>query len=129
MRARSRAFAQVIACEMHPINAGRVKAHLVADHGQNDANWERWYDHWAHLGYQTLEKQLEARTKTAFAFDDKPTVADLYLIPQLYNASVFKTDVSAYPLLNEIDERCRALEAFDIAMPEKQPDVLGEGAI
>ena len=130
MRARSRAFAQVIACEMHPINVGRVKAHLVAEHGQNDADWERWYDHWAHHGYETLEKQLEARTtKTAFAFDDKPTVADLYLIPQLYNARVFNTDVLAYPLLNEIDERCRALEAFDKAMPENQPDFPGEGAI
>ena len=77
-----------------------------------------------------MEKQLEGRTtKTASAFDDKATVADLYLIPQLYNSSVFNTDVLAYPLLNEIDERCRALEAFDKAMPENQPDVPGEGAI
>ena len=77
-----------------------------------------------------MEKQLEARTtETPFAFDDKPTVADLYLIPQLYNAPVFNTDILAYPLLNEIDERCRALEAFDKAMPENQPDFPGEGAI
>ena len=128
-RARSRAFAQVIACEMHPINVGRVQRYMMAEHGQSEADWSRWYDHWVHHGYQTLEKQLEQRVQTtAFAFDDKPTVADIYLIPQLYNARVFSTDVSAYPLLNEIDAACRALEAFDKAMPEHQPDFPGEGA-
>jgi len=63
--------------------------------------------------------------KTGFAFDDRPTVADLYLIPQLYNARVFDIDVSAYPLLNQIDEKCQALDAFEKAMPESQPDYLG----
>jgi maleylacetoacetate isomerase len=129
-RARSRAFAQVIACEMHPINVGRVKTHLVNEHGQSEADWSRWYDYWVHHGYRTLEDMLERRTsKTAFAFDEKPTVADLYLIPQLYNARVFDIDVSAYPLLNEIDEKCRALDAFERAMPENQSDYPGTDAV
>jgi maleylacetoacetate isomerase len=125
-RARSRAFAQVIACEMHPINVGRVKTHLVNEHAQSDADWSRWYDHWVHHGYRTLEDMLERRmSKSAFAFDDKPTVADLYLIPQLYNARVFDIDVSAYPLLDQMDEKCQTLDAFEKVMPESQPDYPG----
>ncbi len=61
-RSRSRAFAQVIACEMHPIGVGRMKTHLVNEHGQDDADWSRWYDHWVHHGYRTLEKQLAQRS-------------------------------------------------------------------
>ena len=81
-RARSRAFAQLIACEMHPINVGRVKTHLVNEHAQSDADWSRWYDHWVHHGYRTLEDMLERRmSESAFAFDDKPTVAYIYLVP------------------------------------------------
>lgn len=122
-RARSRAFAQVIACEMHPINVGRVKTYMMAEHDQSEEDWGRWYDHWVHHGYRTLESLLARRaTATPFCYDEKPTVGDLYLVPQLYNARLFNIDLSPYPLLRAIDERCRALSAFAEAMPENQPD-------
>lgn len=125
-RAQSRAFAQIVACEMHAIGVGRVKTYLMAEHGQSDDDWTRWYDHWIHHGYQTLETLLERReTATAFCYDDKPTVADLYIVPQLYNARLLNLDLSSYPLLLEIDARCRALDAFEKAMPENQPDYPG----
>jgi glutathione S-transferase len=70
---------------------------------------------------------MRRRSKsTPFCYDDKPTVGDLYLVPQLYNSRLFGIDLSIYPLLCEIDERCRALPAFDKAMPENQPDFPGE---
>ena len=125
-RACSRAFGQVIACEMHAVAVGRVQKHLKEAHGQSDADAKSWYVYWSHKGYETLEALLRRREKAfPFTYDEKPTVGDIYLVPQLYNARLFGLDLSAYPLLTEIDERCRALPAFDKAMPENQPDCPG----
>ena len=85
-----------------------------------------WYRHWLHHGFETLEELLRRRpTATPFCYDEKPTFGDIYLVPQLYNAQLRGLDLSAYPLLTKIDERCRALPAFDKAMPENQPDYPG----
>lgn len=125
-RACSRAFGQVIACEMHAIAVGRVQKHLKDAHGQTDEDGKRWYVYWSHQGYATLEALLRRRPeKLPFCYDKKPTVGDIYLVPQLYNARLFGLDLSDYPLLTEIDERCRTLPAFDEAMPENQPDFPG----
>jgi maleylacetoacetate isomerase len=122
-RARSRAFGQVIACEMHAVGVIRIRKNLAEEHGMTTDEVRRWYEHWLHHGYQTLEALLRQRTAaTPFCYDDKPTVGDLYLVPQLYNSRLFEIDLSPYPLLCEIDERCRALPAFDKAMPQNQPD-------
>ena len=122
-RACARAFGQVIACEMHALGVGRVLKHLKTTHGQGDADGDAWYTHWSHKGYETLEALLHRRKEPLpFTYDDKPTVGDIYLVPKLYNARLRKLDLSPYPLLTEIDERCRALPAFDKAMPENQPD-------
>lgn len=122
-RARSRAFGQVIACEMHAVGVGRMRRDLADERGLPKEEVRRWYEHWLHHGYRTLEDLMRQRAvETPFCYDDKPTIGDLYLVPQLYNSRLFEIDLSPYPLLTAIDERCRALPAFDKAMPPNQPD-------
>ena len=122
-RARSRAFGQIIACEMHAVGVGRMRRNLADEHGMPKDEVRRWYEHWLHHGYATLEALMRRRSKAwPFCYDKKPTVGDLYLVPQLYNSQLFEIDLSPYPLLCEIDERCRALPEFDRAMPQNQPD-------
>lgn len=126
-RARSRAFGQVIACEMHAVGVIRMRRHLREEHDMSEDDVRRWYEYWLHQGYGTLEELMRRRSEsTPFCYDEKPTIGDLYLVPQLYNSRMFGIDLSDYPLLCEIDERCRALPAFDKAMPENQPDFPGE---
>ena len=128
-RARSRAFAQVIACEMHAVGVGRIRRDLADERGLSKDAVRRWYEHWLHHGYRSLEALMRRRTvATPFCYDDKPTVGDLYLVPQLYNSRLFEIDLSPYPLLTEIDARCRALPEFDKAMPQNQPDYPGDDA-
>ncbi len=126
-RARSRAFGQVIACEMHAVGVGRIRRHLHEAHDMPKDEVRRWYEHWLHDGYTTLEALLRRRSASLpFCYDEKPTIGDLYLVPQLFNSRMFEIDLSAYPLLCEIYERCIALPEFDKAMPENQPDFPGE---
>lgn len=122
-RARSRAFGQVVACEMHAVGVGRMRRNLADEHGLSKEEVRRWYEHWLHHGYRTLEDLMRQRANaTPFCYDEKPTIGDLYLVPQLYNSRLFEIDLSPYPLLCAIDEHCRALPAFDKAMPQNQPD-------
>ena len=122
-RARSRAFSQVIACEMHAVGVRRVRRNLMEKHDFSKEELKVWYDNWLHHGYQTLETLMTQRSvKTHFCYDDKPTIGDIYLVPQLYNSRLFEIDLSAYPTLCEIDQRCREIPAFQKAMPYNQPD-------
>ena len=122
-RARSRAFAQIIACEIHPVIGPKIQRHLGAVYGVESEGRADWYGHWIHEGFKVLEELLGRReTATAFCYDDKPTVGDIYLVPQIINARLVGLDLSGYPLLLEIDERCRAVPEFDRAMPHNQPD-------
>ena len=122
-RARSRAFSQVIACEMHALGVRRVRRNLMEQHGMSKDEFRHWYEHWLHHGYQTLETLMRQRSvATPFYYDNKPTIGDLYLVPQLYNSRLFDVDLSAYPILCQIDERCRDLPAFEMAMPYNLPD-------
>jgi maleylacetoacetate isomerase len=122
-RARSRAFGQVIACEIHPVVVAKTQRHLKATYGIGEEERIAWYHHWIRHGFETLEALLRRRpTATPFCYDEKPTVGDIYLVPQIYNARHTGMDLGGFPLLREIDERCRALPVFDRAMPENQPD-------
>ncbi|MEL0111871.1 MAG: maleylacetoacetate isomerase [Rickettsiales bacterium] len=122
-RAQSRGFAQVIACEMHAVVVSRLRALLGSRYELSEEQVLDWRDYWYGEGFGTLEELLRQReTATPFCFDDKPTLADIYLVPQMYNFRRDGADLSPYPLLREIDERCRALPAFEKAMPENQPD-------
>jgi len=122
-RAQCRAFAQHIACDMHPLHVSRVRKHLMKTFGATEAQTHDWYRHWMSTGLTALEEDVSRRRpKGDFSFGDKPTMADLYLVPQLLNARRYKTDMTPFPRLVAIDEACRALPAFQAGMPERQSD-------
>tara|TARA_B100000676_G_scaffold313082_1_gene391192 strand:+ start:4574 stop:5266 length:693 start_codon:yes stop_codon:yes gene_type:complete len=122
-RARSRAFSQVIACEMHAVGVRRIRRNLMEKHGFSEEELRLWYENWLHHGYKTLETLMMQRAEqTPFCYDDKPTIGDIYLVPQLYNSRLFEIDLSAYPTLCDIEQRCREIPAFEKAMPYNQPD-------
>jgi maleylacetoacetate isomerase len=122
-RAEVRAFALVIAAEIHPLDNLRVLAYLKSPLGHDQATIDTWYRHWCEDGLAACER-LVARSarRGRYAFGDTPGLADICLVPQLYNARRFNCDLSACPTLVEIDARCAELPAFADALPEKQPD-------
>ncbi len=121
--AEVRAFAQLIACEMHPLNNNRVRRFLETDMDASEAAVLHWYRHWIALGFDSLETMLRSRPRDGdFCFGDRPGMADLYLVPQVQNARRFDCDLVPYPLIRAVDEACRRLPAFRSALPENQPD-------
>ncbi len=122
-RARVRAIAQAIACDIHPLNNLRVLKYLQNELGQDSDSRLRWYLHWLNAGFQALETLLTADRQTgACCHGDHPGLADLCLVPQLYNARRFDCDLAPYPTLTRIDAYCRDLPAFASAEPGKQMD-------
>ncbi|MDO6641528.1 maleylacetoacetate isomerase [Shewanella sp. 5_MG-2023] len=120
-RAVVRAMAQLIACEVHPLDNLRVLQYLVKDMGVSEEDKMNWYHHWIHLGFAALEKQLAVHSGK-FSFRDSPSLADICLIPQVYNAYRFNVDLSAYPNIVRIWHTCQAHPAFAAAAPEQQDD-------
>lgn len=118
-RAKVRAMAQAIACEIHPINNLRVLKYLRSSVGLDDEAVNHWYQHWVVEGLNALERMVE---NDGYCYGDTPTLADICLIPQLYNARRFNVDLTAYPKLCRIEANCLQLEAFKQAVPEVQPD-------
>lgn len=123
MRARIRAFALAIACDVGPVNNLRVLRYLKRTLGQEQAAIDAWYRHWTESGLAACQALLPA-TKHPFCFGEQPTLADICLIPQMYNARRFNSDLSAVPRLVAIDAACRELPAFAKAAPEAQPDAV-----
>ena len=122
-RARVRAIAQSIACDLHPVNNLRIQVHLREAFGIDEAGLLAWYRHWIAVELGALETRLAAEAATGrFCHGDTPSLADCFLIPQMYNARRFDCDTSGYPTLRRIDEACLALGAFAAAVPEAQPD-------
>ena len=122
-RAHVRAFAAVIAADLHPVTVNRVRRYLAEELGAEEAAVLRWYQHWAKAAFETLEALLARRERQArFAYSDAPGLAEACLVPALRNARRFECDLSAYPLLREVDDACRELEPFKRAAPENQPD-------
>ena len=122
-RARVRALAQVVACDIHPLNNLRVMQYLEREADLDAARRERWTRHWMDEGFAALETMLAASAQTGrFCHGDAPGLADCCLVPQLYNAHRFGVDLAPYPTLARIEQACLALPAFDRARPENQPD-------
>ena len=122
-RAHVRALAQIIGCDIHPINNLRVLRFLRHAYGADDAAIAVWYNHWIAEGFEALETILAADPRTgAFCFGDKPGLADICLIPQMVNAGNYKLDLSPFPTLRRIFGACQALPAFTQAHPSQQPD-------
>jgi maleylpyruvate isomerase len=120
-RARSRAIAVAIACEIHPLNNTRVLLYLERELGLDEARRLKWYRHWIAEGLGPIEAML-SHSAGDFCVGDAPSLADLCLVPQVYNARRYECDLEPYPLIRRIDARCRAIEAFERAAPERQPD-------
>src|SRR5690606_32582775 len=122
-RQRVRALAQVIACDIHPLNNLRVVQWFEHDWNVPQPERDVWIRHWIVEGFAAFEAMLQNHPATgSFCDGHAPTIADCCLIPQVYNARRFGVDLSPYPTILGIEESCLALPAFDAARPERQPD-------
>ncbi|WP_163649314.1 maleylacetoacetate isomerase [Modicisalibacter sp. 'Wilcox'] len=122
-RARSRSLAQVIACEIHPLDNLRVLQYLKRELGVEEPDKLRWYRHWVAQGLAALESRV-AEWSTPFSLGERPGLVELCLVPQLYNARRFDCPLDDYPALAALDTRARELEAFARAAPEVQADAV-----
>ena len=113
-----RAMALAVACDIHPLNNLRVLKYLKGELGQEQATIDRWYAHWVSEGLEALEAMAAPRAG-AFLFGNAPTLADICLVPQLYNARRFSVPLDAYPTLRRADESASALPAFAAAHPDR----------
>ena len=122
-RARVRALALAIACDIHPLNNLRVLNYLTGTLGATDAQKNGWYRYWCDVGLEALETQLSRERATgAFCHGEMPTIADICLVPQLVNARRVDLDLGPYPTLLRIEAACNALPPFADAAPSRQPD-------
>ncbi|WP_107855243.1 maleylacetoacetate isomerase [Neisseria weaveri] len=121
-RARVRAMAQLVACDIHPLNNLRVLQYLQNRAGLSEEAKNEWYAHWIHEGFAALEQMLQCGQTGRFCHGNTPTLADCCLIPQVYNARRFQVDLSAYPTILRIVAECVSLPEFQAAAPENQPD-------
>ncbi|MBN3811180.1 maleylacetoacetate isomerase [Paraburkholderia sp. Ac-20347] len=122
-RAHVRSLALQIACEIHPLNNLRVLKYLKRTLGVDDAAKDAWYRHWVEAGFETLEARLAGDSRTGkLCFGDTPTFADLFLVPQIYNAQRFNVDTTRFPTIQRIHDYAAQLDAFARAAPGAQPD-------
>ncbi|HEX5380697.1 MAG TPA: maleylacetoacetate isomerase, partial [Acinetobacter sp.] len=120
-RAQIRAFAQHIACEIHPLNNLRVLQYLEQTLAVSNTEKTAWYQHWIKLGFHSLEQQLH-QSNGQYCFGEQASFADCCLIPQVYNAKRFQIDLTEYPKIQSIYTHCMQLAAFQQAAPEQQAD-------
>ncbi|MCL7714888.1 maleylacetoacetate isomerase [Stenotrophomonas mori] len=122
-RARVRALAQLVACDVHPLNNLRVLQFFDRHWHVPQSERDDWVQHWIHTGFTALEAQLAGTGQSGrFCYGDAPGLADCCLVPQLYNARRFGLPLDGFPTLLRIEAACLALPAFDAARPENQPD-------
>ena len=122
-RARVRALAQDIACEIHPLNNLRVLRYLVRTLKVSEDDKNAWYRHWVEDGLAAVERQLVAQP-SRYCHGDTPTLADCVLVPQIFNAQRFGCRLDHVPQVMRVHEACMALPAFDAAQPSKCPDAV-----
>jgi maleylacetoacetate isomerase len=122
-RARVRSLSLLVACEIHPLNNLRTLSYLRKSLGQTEEQVATWYRHWIGDGLAKLEADLAKSGETGkFAHDDAPTMADCCLVPQVFNARRYDSDLAPYPTVMRVFDACMKLEAFDRAQPSRQPD-------
>jgi maleylpyruvate isomerase len=121
-RARVRALTQAIACEVHPLNNLRVLQYLENTLGLDKPARDAWYRHWIEVGFGSLERALNRDSGTGrFCHGDAPSMADVFLVPQVFNARRFAVDLDRYPRIVAIDAACRELPAFASTAPQRPP--------
>jgi maleylpyruvate isomerase len=121
-RARVRALAQSIACEIHPLNNLRVLKYLSKELQVTDDVKNTWYRHWVREGLESFERQLAQLPAAKFCYGDTPTLADCCLVPQIFNGQRFDCDFSGLPRTMAAFDVCMQLEAFQKAQPSSCPD-------
>ncbi len=122
-RARVRALAEIVACDIHPINNLRVLRYLARNYGRDEAAIGVWYNHWIDAGFQALEALLAGDPATGtFCHGNQPGLADITLVPQTVNAERYRLDMTPYPTIARIFAACMELPAFRAAHPDNQPD-------
>jgi maleylacetoacetate isomerase len=124
-RAYSRQIALLVACDIHPLNIMRVRQYLTSPMGHNQSEKMVWYRHWVDEGFKAMENLLaKSEFRGIFCHGDEPTIADIFLVPQVYNAERFGCPLERYPNIRQIYEVCMSHPAFIAAQPHLQPDVL-----
>jgi maleylpyruvate isomerase len=122
-RARVRALAAIVGCDVHPINNRRILEELRHGFGADEARINAWCGLWIAAGFDAIEALLVADTlRGDFSHGHTPTLADVYLIPQVESARRFKVDLSRWPAIAAVDAACGRLDAFARAVPGRQPD-------
>jgi maleylpyruvate isomerase len=122
-RAWVRGLADIVACDIHPINNLRVLRYLTHSLGHDEAAIARWYNHWIDAGFQALEVLLAEDSRTGtFCYGETPGLADTTLVPQVVNAERYRLDLAPYPTIGRIFRHCMTLEPFRAAHPDSQPD-------
>jgi maleylacetoacetate isomerase len=130
-RAKVRALAQSISCEIHPLNNLRVLKYLVKELKQDEATKNAWYVHWCREGLASFERQLagdaayrvkNGQTASVYCYGSTPTLADCCLVPQIFNAQRFNVPFDGLPLTMAAFDACMKLDAFQAAQPSKCPD-------
>lgn len=119
-RANVLAAAHTIAMETQPITNVGVVSYLKSEFGYDQQSGANWMVHWMEKGFRAFQSLIQPATH--FSFGDRPSLADICLIPQLYNAHRWGVDLAPFARLTEIEAHCLALPAFDVARPERQPD-------
>ncbi len=120
-KTKVKALALDVACEIHPVNNLRVQQYLAKTLSVAEQDKLAWSHHWMNIGFKAIEKQLES-SAGEFCFGDEVTMADICLVPQVYNANRFKLDMSAFPHIARVVDNCNQLPAFIAALPENQAD-------
>jgi maleylacetoacetate isomerase len=118
-RAKVRALSELIACDIHPLNNTSSLRYLKNTMGQEQTAIDAWYHHWVLEGFEALEQLIEPGP---YCCGDAVTIADICLVPQLYNARRLKVPLDKFPRILSVDAACLKLPAFDRARPENQPD-------
>jgi len=121
-RARVRALAQLIACEIHPLNNLRVLKYLVHDLKVEEEAKNTWYRHWVRKGLELFEAELDRLPASPYCYGNTPTLADCCLVPQIFNGQRFNVDFSGLPRTMAAFDACMALPAFQRAQPSNCPD-------
>jgi maleylacetoacetate isomerase len=122
-RAQVREMMHTIGCDIHPLQNLRVLRYLRSEYSQDDEGTARWCRNWIANGFSAFENLASRRSADSrYSFGDSLTLADAWLIPQVYNARRFSLDLAPYPVISAIDRHCSSLQAFLDAAPDRQPD-------
>lgn len=122
-RAKVRALAQVVACDIHPLNNVSPLNFLKKELGVDEAGELQWYRHWVAQGFEAVEALLAKSSATGpYCYGDVPGLADICLVPQVFNARRYNCPLEEYPTLMGVFDALMKLDAFDSAQPDKQPE-------